>query len=449
MIDIASPTALPELKRMKSTSDHPTASTLDEEFARLLPWVRSQFPQIGAGRSGEPRIYLDSGAGTLMPDGVAAAMHDAALWSNPQPGRDWPASQAAKASQDEARSALRSLVNAPSDDPFYLSESSTASLYKLREALDPELTVDGAVVVTDCDHFSNISAWEWRARAEVRRAAMTPDGDIDLESLHDLLDERVRVVAMPVAGNGLGTIMRTAAASALVRDRSPAAVIVLDAVHAAPHLPIDLSELDCDALVFSTYKLFGPGGSVLRLRADLAARLSPFHVEPHAGGGGSMEWGTVDNCRVAGILASLDYLRRLGSRMEARLVGQWSELSRDCRLYRIALTAIQAYEASMSREVLAFWKEHRPGVLYGVTDPDETDRRVPTFAFRLEGRDPSELDGLFWEKARIQLASGNHYSGAVTRGLGLEGVGRASFAHYNDHYELKTFLLAAQELARP
>src|SRR5690349_23418922 len=101
---------------------------LSSAFERLLPWIRSQFPQIANLRDGEPRIYLDNAAGTLVPQTVADAMAEAALFANPQPERSWPGAPATKREHDRTRSHLADFLNAGTGDSLFLSESTTASL---------------------------------------------------------------------------------------------------------------------------------------------------------------------------------------------------------------------------------------------------------------------------------------------------------------------------------
>src|SRR5438132_1003487 len=116
----------------------------------LLPRIRAQFPQLEKLRDERARVYLDNAAGTLVPQTVADAMAEAALWANPQPDRAWPSSPETKREHRRARALLREFLNAGDEDPVYLSESTTASLLKLRQALEPSIEVGDNVVVTDC-----------------------------------------------------------------------------------------------------------------------------------------------------------------------------------------------------------------------------------------------------------------------------------------------------------
>lgn len=413
---------------------------LAEPMERLVPWIRSQFPQVDRLRSGRGRIYLDNAAGTLMPQSVADALAESALWSNPQPDRSWPSAPETKREHLRARALLRDFLNAGESDPVFLSESTTASLYKLREGLEPGWAPGDNVVVTDCDHFANISAWEWRARWEVRRARMLPDGGLDLEHLTSLVDDRTRVVALAMAGNGLGTLLPLHAAIPAVRERAPRAVVVVDAVHSAPHVPIDVQTLGADALAFSTYKLFGPNAGVLWLRPGLLETLDPYHVAPHTDAETLLEWGTLSNLTVSGIGAALDYLQRVGTRLEPAAVGAYPDLPRNRRLFKLALAGARDYERDLSRYVLESLGALPEVELLGVTDPERVGERVPTFAFALRGMDPGTLEQHLWRDNGLQVAMGTHYSAAVLRGLRRTQVARASFAHYTSRRDAEDFV---------
>jgi selenocysteine lyase/cysteine desulfurase len=400
-------------------------------FERLVPWARAQFPAIDSVRDGTRRIYLDNAAGTLVPRSVSEAMADAALWANPQPSRPWADGPATLAAHRQCRSLLAAFLNAGSADRLFLSESTTSSLYKLREALEPEWGPDDNVVVTDCDHFANVSPWEWRARWQVRRAAMLPDGSLDLDSLAAALTPRSRVVAVTLAGNAAGAVQPVPEAIRLVRERAPEALVVVDAVHAAPHLPIDVAALGADALAFSAYKLFGPNCGVLWLPPATVARLNPYHVAPHTDPETLLEWGTMNNLWIAGITACLEYVRRLGERLEGGAAGLLTGYPRDRRLFKLALGGIRAYEAKISAQVLADLAE-LPVTLFG---PADAARRVPTFSFTSPAMSDVELEDRLWRETGLQAAGGNHYSAAVLRGLGRESLVRASFCHYNSSEE--------------
>jgi selenocysteine lyase/cysteine desulfurase len=393
----------------------------------LLPGIRARFPQLERLPDGRRRVYLDNAAGTLIPRRVASAMGEGALWLNPQPGRSWPSSPETQQAHRAARGLLRAFLNAPRDSRVYLVESTTTAFQRLRDALTPQWDADSNLVVTDCDHFANVSPWEWRAAWEVRRPPMLPDGHLDLERLAGLLDCRTRVVAMTAAGNGLGTIPRLQEAIALVRANAPGAKVVVDAVHAAPHLLPDVQNPAVDALAFSTYKLYGPCGGVLWVSESLLETLQPYHVEPHTEAETLLECGTLSSVAVSGVAAALDYLLELGR----LLLDRRGAAGEERLLLERAYAAIREHELQLTRQLLPRLGE-LPGLqLFGIADAARAEERVPTFSFSAQGIPDEHLERLLWERSGLQVAAGSHYSAAVTRGLGRPTVTRASFAHYN------------------
>jgi selenocysteine lyase/cysteine desulfurase len=276
---------------------------------------------------------------------------------------------------------------------------------------------------------------------------MLPDGHLDLDRFAGLLDENTRIAAVTLASNGLGTVLRVRDAVRLVRECSPQALVVVDAVHGAPHVPIDVRDLGVDALAFSTYKLFGPFCGALWLREGLLPALQPFRVEPHTDPETLLEWGTLNNVTVGGVRAALQYLETLGEKLEPLMIGAWPGHERQGRRFKLALTAMQAYEAEISARVLGAAADLPRVRLYGVTDPAAVAERVPTFGFEIDGVPDAELELRFWEAGHVQLAAGTHYSAAVLRGLGRPSLGRASFAHYNDDADVAAFLSALDAVA--
>jgi selenocysteine lyase/cysteine desulfurase len=276
---------------------------------------------------------------------------------------------------------------------------------------------------------------------------MLPDGHLDLDRFAGLLDEHTRVAAVTLASNGLGTILRLPEAVRLVRERAPRALVVVDAVHGAPHVPIDVQALGVDALAFSTYKLFGPFCGVLWLREGLLPALQPFHVKPHTDPETLLEWGTLNNVTVGGIRSALQDVETLGETLEPLMIGAWPGYERRERRFKLALAAIQAFEAEISTRVLEAVAELPRVRVYGVTDPAAVTGRVPTFGFEIDGVPDAELEARFWDAGHVQIAAGTHYSAAVLRGLGRPSLGRASFAHYNDEADVEAFLSALRAVA--
>jgi selenocysteine lyase/cysteine desulfurase len=223
--------------------------------------------------------------------------------------------------------------------------------------------------------------------------------------------------------------------------------VAVDAVHHAPHGPIDVQESGVDFLVFSGYKTFGPMLGVLWGRAELLERLRPYRVETNKDVlPGKFEMGMLNNASIASLEAALEYLLWL-----AGLVGGTSAAAsgRSAR-FRLALESVAGYERGLTRRVLEGFGRLDPSRfrLFGVAGPDRSAERVPTFAFDVAGLTATEAKRRLWEESAIQIADGNHYSAAVVRHLGRpEGICRASFAHYDNARTVDRLLEALGRLA--
>jgi selenocysteine lyase/cysteine desulfurase len=254
-------------------------------------------------------------------------------------------------------------------------------------------------------------------------------------------------MAVTSASNGTGALVPLRELVTAVRDRSPQCLVVVDAVHHAPHGVLDVGATGVDFLVFSGYKVFGPMMGVLWGRAELLERLRPYRVETNKDVlPGKLETGMLNNASVAALEAALEYLLWL-SDLEA---GPGAASADRAGKFRAVMTSIAEYERSITCRVLEGFRQLDPSGfhLFGIADPVRSGERVPTFAFDIAGLTPTETKRRLWTEAGIQIADGNHYSAAVYRHLNRpEGICRASFAHYDNAETATDFLAALGRLA--
>jgi cysteine desulfurase family protein (TIGR01976 family) len=420
-------------------------------LADILPRIRARFPRIDRDIQGNPRIYLNNGAGTMTLDSAARAMMETFQNANPMPGLAYPAEQSTAEIHWEARRMTSDFLNAgdPAEISFHFS--ATHALFNLAFSLPGLLSPSHNIVVTDIDHMANISPWEeiWGRRfgAEVRRAGVTEGGELDVDHLLSLVDEDTGLVAVTLASNGFGTIVPLRKLAASVRAKSPRCLICVDAVHHALHGPIDVRSDGCDFLVFSGYKLFGPMLGVLWCRREVLEKLIPYRVETAKDVMPTkMEQGMLPNASLAALYEALGYFVWLGEQIEPGKAGSKKRRSRIVA----ALGAIAAYEAGLSRRVLeGFCDLEEKGLrCYGITDPARASERDPTFAFSIEGLEAGDIKKRLWKSHGIQIADGNHYSAAVYRHLKMASLNRASFAHYDTMETAETYLSAVGELCQ-
>jgi selenocysteine lyase/cysteine desulfurase len=233
--------------------------------------IRASFPFLERDGEGNPRVYLDSGAGTLVPTISIEAMARAYGEARAQPGEITHSERYTRDLIWETRSLLTRFLNGYSPDEIAFHASTTHSLLNLAIAFRPLVEKHHNIIVTDADHFANVSSWEVmygeREGLEIRRLGVNDAGQVDLDELQSLVDSNTRIVAMTYSVNGVGTVMPIREIADIVHafrdEEGNGAYLVVDSVHHAFHGPIDVRKIQADFLTISGYKLFGPMLGVL------------------------------------------------------------------------------------------------------------------------------------------------------------------------------------------
>jgi selenocysteine lyase/cysteine desulfurase len=244
------------------------------------------------------------------------------------------------------------------------------------------------------------------------------------------------------ASNALGTINPVKKISQMARDAG--ALVYIDAVQYAPHGPIDVQALECDFLVSSAYKFYGPHVGVLYGRYERLEAMQAYKVRPASNHPpGKWETGTGNFEGIAGVLGAIEHLEWVGDTFTA------GDAARSRREKLVAgMGSIQQYEIGISRGLVEGLMSI-PGIrVYGITDPERFDERVPTVSFTMADRHPDEVAAKLGE-AGIFVWSGNYYAVSVTERLGLEdkgGMVRVGGAHYNSQDEINVFLDSVDKL---
>jgi selenocysteine lyase/cysteine desulfurase len=423
-----------------------TPDTLENIHSR----IRARFPLLGHDAEGRPRIYLNSGAGSLMVDSAMEAAASANRALNPMPGAVCPGEIETARFHDRVRAIAADFLHAATSREISFHVSTTAALFNLAFGLREFVSPGDNLVVTDLDHLANISPWEIvlgeGRNVEVRRAGVSPEGTLNIPHLLSLVDRKTRILAMTMASNGFGSVPPLSEIVAAVRPKAPDCLVVIDAVHHALHGSIDVRAIDCDFLAFSGYKVFGPMLGVLWGRESLLERSKPYRVETNKNEPPfKFEQGMLNNAALASLEAALEYILWLAG--EAAGPGRMFNGGPD--KFSFAMTLIADYEKGLSRRVLEGFRELDPAAFtcYGLTDPDRCGERDPTFAFEVSGQTALETKKLLWERHGLQIADGNHYSAAVYRHLKKPALCRASFAHYDTAETVDVFLAALKDIS--
>ena len=410
-----------------------------------LSAVRSQFPALRqTDNYGRPFVFLDGPGGTQVPQAVIDAMADYLVRANANTHGLYATSRCSDQMIEEARRAVADFLNAASAEEIVFGPNMTTLAFGLSRAIGRTLRPGDEIVVTRLDHDANISPWLALAEqgAHIRWADFRPDDcTLDMDQLASLITERTRLVAVGYASNAVGTINDVKRIGQLAH--AVGAWLFVDAVHYAPHGPIDVQAIDCDFLACSAYKFFGPHVGVLYGRYALLEQLPAYKVRP-AGDQppDKFETGTKNHEGLAGTLAAINYLAELGARYGAGFAGQFSGLGGRRLQLKTAMTAIRAYERPLTERLLTGLQATSGITIYGITDVNRFDERVPTISFRMQGLTPAQVAERLGE-AGIFVWDGNYYALAVTQRLGVEesgGMVRVGIVHYNTAEEVDRLL---------
>jgi cysteine desulfurase family protein (TIGR01976 family) len=402
--------------------------------------LRKQFPALRRTVGGRTPIYLDGPGGTQVPVRVIEAMTRYLTESNANHGGVFSTSRASDRVTDEAHRAVADLLNAESPDEVVFGQNMTSLTFHLSRSIARTLRPGDQILVTRLDHDANVRPWVLAARdagAEVGFVDFRPgDCTLDLDDFRRRLGPRVRLLAVTCASNAVGTVNDVRALSQMARDAG--ALVFLDAVHYAPHGPIDVRSWGCDFLACSAYKFFGPHVGILWGRREHMERLEPYKVRPAPDTlPGRWMTGTQNHEGLAGVVAAIDYLADLGSGNSRR------EKVHD------ATERIRTYEQGLSRHLLAGLAERRRFRVWGRTRPEDVTGRTPTFALTATDRTPRQM-AEHLAGHEIYAWDGDFYAAELVERLGPDapdGLLRLGLVHYNTRDEIDSLLSCLDCLA--
>jgi cysteine desulfurase family protein (TIGR01976 family) len=392
-----------------------------------IPEVRSHFPALEL-----PYIFFDNPGGTQIAQESLDRIKRYLLMCNANHGGAFPTGKESDALIHEARVAACYFLRATRPEEIVFGANMTTLTFNLSRALGQTFKAGDKLVVTRMDHDANISPW-LRVAEDRGCEVLWVDFDLetctlDMNSLQAALAQKPKLVAVGYASNAVGTINPVAEIVKMAHEVG--ALVFIDAVQYAPHGPIDVKALECDFLVCSAYKYFGPHVGVLYGKYALLDELRAYKVRPAPPKPPEkFETGTLNHEGIAGVLGAIEYLEWVG-----RTFGEAKEGKASLRMQiESAMTCIREYEKSLSLALVETIGGIPGARIYGITDPDQADQRVPTVSFTLEGWTPRQVAEKLGQ-AGINVWDGNYYALAVTERLGLEdsgGMVRVGATHYN------------------
>jgi cysteine desulfurase family protein (TIGR01976 family) len=372
--------------------------------------VRARFSALR-----RPLAFFDGPGGTQTPDEVVEAIARYLREDNANLGGAFATSRRSDSVVTAARLAAAGFLGcAPEEVAF--GQNMTTLNFALTRTVSRTFHAGDEVVVTRLDHDGNIAPWLELERDRgivVRFVDVDDECRLDLAHLESLLSERTRVVAFPWAANSVGTVVDVARVADLAH--AAGALVWVDAVHYAPHGPIDVGSVGVDVLLCSPYKFYGPHLGLAFGRAELLESWRPYKVRPAPDEpvASRFETGTLAHELLAGFTAAVDYLGSVG----------WE--------------AIGAHERSLGQRFLDALPDGC--TLHGITT---MDGRVPTFALTLDGRTPEQAAVALGELG-FAVWHGDYYALETMRRLGLpDGALRVGIVHYNTADEVDRLLEA-------
>jgi cysteine desulfurase family protein (TIGR01976 family) len=397
--------------------------------------VREQFPALGRTYNGSGVVYFDGPGGSQAARQAIDAMAGYMERGGANLHGVFPTSTETEEILAGTRETAADFLGAAPDEVAFGANMTTLT-FAISRALAKEWDETSEIVVTELDHRANVDPWLIAARekgAKVRWVRVDPETlTLVTEDLERNINDRTKLVAVGLASNAVGTVNDVAAVAEMAH--SVGAIVAVDAVHAAPHIPVDRDAIGADVITCSAYKFFGPHVGVTAIKRELFERLNVYRLDPAPHDiPDKLETGTQNHEGIAGVNGAIDFIASLGE-----------GASRRERLTS-AMSAIEEYEADLAARFRAGLRG-LPGVkLYAAP---EGVRKTPTIAFRVEGCSTHEVCVRMLQHGFF-VAAGDFYASTIAERLGIKDSGgfvRAGLAPYNTQEEVDRFVTGLERL---
>ena len=403
--------------------------------------VRQQFPSLD-----RPAVFLDNPAGTQISKQSLDRINRYLLDHNANHEGMFETSRRSDEVLHEAHTAMADFLNASRPEEIIFGNNMTTLTLHMSRSLARMLQPGDNLLVTRLDHDANISPWMLIAEDKECNLIWVDidveEGTLDLDDFAKAIEKKPKIAAFGYASNLLGTVNPVKKMIKMAHDAG--ALTYIDAVQYAPHGPIDVQDLDCDFLVCSSYKFFGPHAGALYGKYDLLRDLKAYKVRPASNElPYKFETGTQNHEGIAGVLGALEYFEWLGREFGGDQAQAWKDAGFSGRKLELkkGMSAMQAYETELSKKLIEI-VQSAPGThIYGITDFNRLAERVPTVSFTLEGKDPEKVADAIGKQG-FYVWNGHNYALAIVERLGLLDAGgmiRVGPVHYNTIDEIERF----------
>ncbi len=374
--------------------------------------IIEQFPSLSNMYNGSRGIFLDGPAGVQVPNSVIDAISDYYRQSNANTHGAFATTQQTDVIMHETRETCCTFLNAASHKCISFGQNMTSLNYSLSKAIGRQLKEGDEILITQLDHESNRGPW-LRLQDQgviVNEIAILANGTINYDDLVAKMSSQTQLLCMGMASNYTGAVNDVALARKITHDHG--AQLLLDAVHYAPHFSIDVQELDCDFLLCSAYKFYGPHVGILYAKPGLLDTMdTDFLRTADSSAPYKIETGTLNHAAIAGVKASIEFIASMGSGDALR------------QQLESAYGLIEKHEKALATQLYGFLDS---STNYTVVGPDFSSKRAPTLSFlsannaslqlceKLADHNVFAWDGHFYA-LRASEVLGNEDKGGVTR----------------------------------
>ena len=390
---------------------------------------RADFPILKQQVHGRPLVYLDNAATSQKPQPVIDALVEAyTTWNSNIHRGVHHLSQVATAHHEEARKQVAAFINAQSSDEIVFTKGTTDSINALAFCFgEAYIHENDEIIVSGLEHHSNIVPWQMlceRKKAVLRHIPLKADLSLDIEAFKTLLNDRTKLISIAHVSNVLGTIQPVEEIIRWAHARN--IPVCLDGAQSVPHMRVDVQAIDCDFMVFSGHKLYGPTGiGVLYGKRQWLEQLPPFE------GGGEM----IDHVRWEGTTYNeLPYKFEAGT---PDFVGSYALQKAIEYIESIGWETIEAHE----RELTAYCEQQLMNL--GCTVYAAGQPKAGVISFNVGTVHPFDV-GTLLDQQGIAVRTGHHCAEPLIDSMGVPGTVRVSFGLYNDKNDVDAFIAALQ-----
>ena len=396
---------------------------------------RADFPILKEKVHKRPLVYLDNAATSQKPQQVLDAIVEAySTWNSNIHRGVHHLSQIATGKHEEARKAVAEFINAQSSDEIIFTKGTTDSLNALAFCIGELLVHEGdEIIVSGLEHHSNIVPWQMlcaRKKAVLRHIPLLPDLSLDIEAFKGLLSEKTRLVSVAHVSNVLGTIQPIEEIIRLAHEKG--VPVCMDGAQSVPHMNVDVQALDCDFLVFSGHKMYGPTGiGVLYGKREWLEKLPPHE------GGGEM----INHVRWSGTTYNdLPYKFEAGT---PNYVGSWALKTAIDYMQTVGLECIEAHEQELTQYCEQLLQE-----IEGVHVYAAGQAKAGVLSFNVFNGEqlihPFDI-GTLLDQQGVAVRTGHHCAEPLIDEIGVPGTVRVSFGLYNDKSDVDAFIAALKK----